>query len=96
MLYFSPIRLPNVNLSLILFCDRRDGRAAGVEYVSDARRQSVNISIATESVRATKLVVLAAGAFGSPAILERLVYISSISSFKFTNLFRRTKIWNWF
>ncbi|KJA25447.1 GMC oxidoreductase [Hypholoma sublateritium FD-334 SS-4] len=48
-----------------------DGRAVGVEYISDTRRQSVNASIATKTVCATKLVVLAAGAFGSPAILER-------------------------
>ena len=44
----------------------RNGRAVGVEYVSedDATRSNV-------IVKASRLVVIAAGAFGSPAILER-------------------------
>ena len=47
----------------------RNERAVGVEYIShdpDAADKS-----AVVEVRASKLVVVAGGAFGSPAILER-------------------------
>ncbi|KAI9462703.1 GMC oxidoreductase-domain-containing protein [Boletus coccyginus] len=47
-----------------------NGRAVGIEYTSDV----VSCQEASDervTVRATKLVVVSAGAFGSPAILER-------------------------
>jgi len=49
--------------------DRGD-RAVGIEYVSDGvgRKGGATIPIVA---RASRLVVLSAGAFGSPAILER-------------------------
>jgi alcohol oxidase len=48
----------------------RNGRAVGVEYVNDTvmdpdADQTIHL------VRASKLVVVSAGAFGSPTILER-------------------------
>ena len=48
----------------------RGDRAAGIEYVSDAagRKGGETTPIVA---RASRLVVLSAGAFGSPAILER-------------------------
>lgn len=56
---------------LTLFCLYRGDRAVGVEYIShdpDAADKE-----AVVSVYASRLVVLAGGAFGSPAILERCV-----------------------
>jgi alcohol oxidase len=50
--------------------NERDKRAVGVEFTSDL----VSCPDASQSlsiVRASKLVVVSAGAFGSPAILER-------------------------
>lgn len=44
----------------------RNGRAVGLEYQSWTSAEPN-----TRSVRARKLVVLSAGAFGTPAILER-------------------------
>jgi alcohol oxidase len=44
----------------------RNGRAVGVEYVN-----VVDAEQTVYFVRASKLVVVSAGAFGSPAILER-------------------------
>jgi alcohol oxidase len=44
----------------------RDGRAVGVEYISEGGGTSNPII-----VKASRLVVIAAGAFGSPTILER-------------------------
>ena len=52
--------------------DGRNGRAVGIDYTSDAiscQGQGADGEIVT--VKATKLVVVSAGAFGSPAILER-------------------------
>ena len=50
--------------------DGRDTRAVGIEYVDDTIGRAKGV---TEPViaRASRLVVLSAGAFGSPAILER-------------------------
>lgn len=48
----------------------RDGRATGVEYVLNTKILP-DADNASRTVRATKLVVLSAGTFGSPAILER-------------------------
>ncbi|KAF8182058.1 GMC oxidoreductase-domain-containing protein [Pholiota molesta] len=47
-----------------------ENRAVGVEYVSDDDRGQ-NAMQVTKVAYASKLVVLSAGAFGSPAILER-------------------------
>jgi alcohol oxidase len=55
---------------LMSFLNERDKRAVGVEFTSDP----VSCPDAGQSssiVRASKLVVVSAGAFGSPAILER-------------------------
>lgn len=48
----------------------RDGRASGVEYTNDL---TLNPSTdrALRVAKATRFVVVSAGAFGSPAILER-------------------------
>lgn len=51
----------------------RDKRAVGLEYVSDAGRRDTTLRMEKKVAYASKLVVLSAGAFGSPAILERLV-----------------------
>jgi alcohol oxidase len=58
--------LPHQPLSWV----HRGDRAVGIEYVSDivGRNGGTTTPIA---VRASRLVVLSAGAFGSPAILER-------------------------
>ena len=48
----------------------RDGRAAGVEFVRNAQILP-DADDAPRIARAKKLVVLSAGGFGSPAILER-------------------------
>ena len=47
-----------------------DTRAVGIEYVDDTIRE---VKDTTELLvaRASRLIVLSAGAFGSPAILER-------------------------
>ena len=45
----------------------RDGKATGVEYVYNENE----IGTVTHTARAKKLVVLSAGAYGSPALLER-------------------------
>ena len=48
----------------------RDGHAVGVEFLPNARiRPDEDKSVRV--VRARKLIVVSAGAFGSPAILER-------------------------
>ena len=47
----------------------RNGRAVGVEYISEGNGTSCPTSRIV--VQASQLVVVAAGAFGSPAILER-------------------------
>jgi len=49
--------------------DRGD-RAVGIEYVSDTVGRKGGV-ITPNVARASQLVVLSAGAFGSPAILER-------------------------
>jgi len=48
----------------------RDKRAAGVEYVDEIGGEGSRISQPV-FVKASRLVVLSAGAFGSPSILER-------------------------
>lgn len=48
----------------------RNGRAVGIEYTTDAIScQGASDELIT--VKAAKLVVISAGAFGSPSILER-------------------------
>ncbi|ESK91954.1 alcohol oxidase-like protein [Moniliophthora roreri MCA 2997] len=47
----------------------QNGRAVGVEYVSEEDRRSSPLKIS--KAFASRLVVLSAGSFGSPAILER-------------------------
>ncbi|KAH0833408.1 hypothetical protein J3R83DRAFT_12521 [Lanmaoa asiatica] len=48
----------------------RDGHAVGIEYMTEAMScQAASDELVT--VKATKLVVVSAGAFGSPSILER-------------------------
>ena len=48
----------------------RNGRAVGIEYTTDGIScQGANDEVVT--VKATKLVVVSAGALGSPCILER-------------------------
>jgi len=54
---------------ILSWLDRGD-RAVGVEYVSDTVGRSGGTTIPIVA-RALRLVVLSAGAFGSPAILER-------------------------
>ena len=52
--------------------DGRHGRAVGIDYTSDTiscQGQGANDELVT--AKATKLVVVSSGAFGSPAILER-------------------------
>jgi len=52
------------------FPNQRDKRAVGVEFTSDpVSCPDMDQSLST--VRASKLVVISAGAFGSPTILER-------------------------
>ncbi|KAN0092553.1 GMC oxidoreductase domain containing protein [Tylopilus felleus] len=47
-----------------------NGRAVGIEYTTDAKSyEGINNEVVT--VNARKLVVISAGAFGSPSILER-------------------------
>jgi len=48
----------------------RNDRAVGVEYVGDMITNA-DADQTVRSVRASKLVVVSAGAFGSPGILER-------------------------
>jgi alcohol oxidase len=47
-----------------------NGRAVGIEYTTDARSPE-EISGELVTVKASKIVVVSAGAFGSPSILER-------------------------
>jgi len=47
----------------------RNGRAVGVEYINEGNGTSSYSP--SRIVKASRLVVIAAGAFGSPAILER-------------------------
>jgi choline dehydrogenase-like flavoprotein len=49
----------------------RGTRAVGVEYVDDVAGRSRNGILESSFVKASRLVVVSAGAFGSPAILER-------------------------
>lgn len=50
---------------------RRGTRAVGIEYVQNPRFHPTATSIGALTAHARKLVVLSAGAFGSPVILER-------------------------
>jgi len=52
------------------FLNERDKRAVGVEFTNDPV-SCPNADQSSNIVRASKLVVVSAGAFGSPAILER-------------------------
>jgi alcohol oxidase len=52
------------------FSNERDKRAVGVEFTSDLV-SCPDVSQSSSIVRALKLVIISAGAFGSPAILER-------------------------
>ena len=49
----------------------RGGRAVGVEYIDDALGRFKNGTPELLFANASRLVVVSAGAFGSPAILER-------------------------
>lgn len=55
--------------SLLHVC--RGNRAVGVEYINDVIGRSKTGTPEPSFVRASRLVVVSAGAFGSPAILER-------------------------
>jgi len=63
------VTLENITRELT-HADDRNGRAVGIEYTSDAI-SSPGVSGELVAVRATKLVVVSGGAFGSPSILER-------------------------
>jgi alcohol oxidase len=52
-------------------CSARNGRAIGLEYVQIGPVPNPDGDSQVRVVRAAKMVVVAAGAFGSPAILER-------------------------
>ena len=54
----------------ILFWPDRGDRAVGIEYVSDIVGRTGGVTTPVVA-RASRLVVISAGAFGSPAILER-------------------------
>jgi alcohol oxidase len=53
-----------------LLVPSRNGRAVGVEYISEGNGTSSHPP-SRIVVKASRLVVVSAGAFGSPAILER-------------------------
>jgi alcohol oxidase len=52
------------------FLNQRNKRAVGVEFTNDPVT-CPNMDQSLSTVRASKLVVVSAGAFGSPTILER-------------------------
>jgi alcohol oxidase len=52
----------------------RKNRAVGVEYVNDTAGRSKSDVLGSLSVKASRLVVVSAGTFGSPAILERYFF----------------------
>lgn len=52
------------------FTGFRDGRAVGVQFVRN-KNMDPDVSTDITTVRASRLVVVSAGALGSPAILER-------------------------
>jgi len=54
----------------MVFPNHRDKRAIGVEFTSD-QVSCPGADSSSSILRASKLVVVSAGAFGSPAILER-------------------------
>ena len=54
----------------MIHMNNRNGRAVGIEYTTD-RIAYQGASDEVVTVKATKLVVVSAGAFGSPCILER-------------------------
>ncbi|KAM5544874.1 hypothetical protein V8D89_001772 [Ganoderma adspersum] len=73
--YIHPALDGSQNVHLLLGCAVRkviieDGRATGVEYVLNTK-MFPDAGDTPRVVRATKLAVLSAGTFGSPAILER-------------------------
>ena len=56
---------------MTFLCECRGKRAVGIQYVRNLR-QLAEGTVATPCVaHATRLVVISAGSFGSPAILER-------------------------
>lgn len=72
--YVHPQMEINKNLHLLVESKVKrivieDGKAVGIEYVPN--RPTGGASDAPESVKARKLVVLSAGALGSPQVLER-------------------------
>ena len=58
------------NIGNWLIKRRRGTRAVGIEYVDDSTGRKGG-STAIKTARASRLVVVSAGAFGSPSILER-------------------------
>ncbi len=75
---YVPPTSPLLSLDFLLFVfilissSRRNGRASGVEYVPNARfHPSAENSNPPLVAHARRLVVLSAGALGTPAILER-------------------------
>ena len=62
------LRCCQFQLELIVLC--RDKRAVGVEYITDPVTHP-GADDALHVVRASRLVVVSGGAFGSPTILER-------------------------
>ena len=64
--YSSPPYL----ISSFLLVPSRNCRAVGVEYISEGNGKS-SYPPSSIIVKASRLVVISAGAFGSPAILER-------------------------
>lgn len=56
----------------------RNNRAVGVEYAAHSDfNPGEDSKSQTEVVYASRMVVLSSGAFGSPAILERYVYVTT-------------------
>jgi alcohol oxidase len=49
----------------------RGTRAVGIEYVQNPRQHTTASALEVTTARAKHLVVLSAGSFGSPTILER-------------------------
>ena len=66
-LLLFPLLLPHLYIDLFLSADNK---ATGVEYVNDTVLRP-NADQTVKSAHAKRLVVVAAGAFGSPTILER-------------------------
>ena len=76
---FSSELLPPRLTSSLLHSTRRGNRAVGVEYVDDNVGRLQNGTQKKFFVKASRMVIVSAGAFGSPAILERCVQVLQIS-----------------